>query len=491
MFGILGFPMSIRKKAVFGLAVSLLVIVCVGVFFFHNLSVIKTKQHVVEIADDLRNVVLEIRRYEKNYLLYASRADLDENHLYVQQAKRFLDGISPEIRSLSIAPELNRLGQQFSEYEDLLSRLAACRQNKPSVPCAALEDHVRESGRKLVELTHLLVGIERARIFDLLATLENSVIFSLSLLVAVGTLLVFLVGAKIVRPLRTIERTTLRIAQGDFSPLAVRKSGDETERVMDAFNRMIAELEKRQEQLLQAKKLSSIGILASGIAHQLNNPLNNVSTSIQILGEEFEQGDPAFMRRHLDNCGQEILRAQEIVKGLLEFSRQKEFSLTRARLKDVVDRAVRLISSQVPPRVEIRTSIPEDIHLDLDSQRIQEVILNLIMNAIQAIEEGTGLIRISAQQKREEDARRYVEIRVEDTGKGIDRPDIGRIFDPFFSTKEVGAGTGLGLSIAYGIIQQHQGTIRVESEPNEGSRFIIRLPAPRENSPEPAGGTRI
>jgi len=240
---------------------------------------------------------------------------------------------------------------------------------------------------------------------------------------------------------------------------------------------MIRELEKRQEQLVQAKKLSSIGILASGIAHQLNNPLNNVSTSIQIIVEEFEKGDPAFLRRLLDNCGQEILRAQEIVKGLLEFARQKEFALRRVRLLDVVERALRLISSQVPPGIDIQSQVPDDIYVDLDSQRIQEAILNLVMNAIQAIEDGIGQIRIEAESTSDAMGRPMVEIRITDTGKGIDAQDVGRIFDPFFTTKEVGAGTGLGLSIVYGIVHQHQGSITVDSQPNEGTRFTIRLPA--------------
>ncbi|MGE5255445.1 MAG: sensor histidine kinase, partial [Hyphomicrobiales bacterium] len=246
------------------------------------------------------------------------------------------------------------------------------------------------------------------------------------------------------------------------------------------FNRMIAELEKRQEQLVQAQKLSSIGIMASGIAHQLNNPLNNISTSLQILSEEFGHGDPDFSKRLLSNCLLEILRAQEIVKGLLEFSRQREFALRTTQLSDVVERALRLISSQVPAGIEIKADIPPDIQLDMDSQRMQEVLLNLLMNATQAIEELPGQIRVSARPATTAEQKPVIEIVVEDTGKGIDPKDIGKIFDPFFTTKEVGAGTGLGLSIVYGIIEKHRGSIAVQSRPGEGTRFIIRLPVTQD-----------
>jgi signal transduction histidine kinase len=244
---------------------------------------------------------------------------------------------------------------------------------------------------------------------------------------------------------------------------------------------MIAELEKRQEQLVQAQKLSSIGIMASGIAHQLNNPLNNISTSLQILAEEFGNGDPDFSKRLLANCLQEILRSQEIVKGLLEFSRQRDFALRAAALRDVVERSVRLVSSQVSSGIEINTNIPPDLRLDMDGQRIQEVLLNLLMNAIQAIDKPPGRIRISARANSTGVQKPMIEILVEDTGKGIDPKDLRQIFDPFFTTKEVGVGTGLGLSIVYGIIEKHHGTISVESRTGEGTRFIIRLPVSQDD----------
>jgi two-component system NtrC family sensor kinase len=473
------FALSIRKKAVIGLTVSLLSVVFIGGLSYRYLTAIETKQHVVAIADDLSNLILEIRRYEKNYLLYASPEDLQENQGYIRQATETLTGLLPEIKTLSIAPELNRLGQQLHEYAEFMDRRAACA-GPPSADCAEPEEHVRESGKKLVELSQLLVKIERERILQILGTLENNLIVSLAILIGMGVVVVFFVGAKIVGPLRTIEKTTLRIAQGDFTPLAVGKPRDETQRVMEAFNRMIAELEKRQEQLVQAQKLSSIGIMASGIAHQLNNPLNNISTSLQILSEEFGQGDPDFSKRLLSNCLQEILRAQEIVKGLLEFSRQREFALRTTQLSDVVERALRLISSQVPTGIEIKADIPPDIQLDMDGQRMQEVLLNLLMNATQAIEQLPGQIRVSARPAATAEQKPVIEIVVEDTGKGIDPKDIGRIFDPFFTTKKVGAGTGLGLSIVYGIVEKHRGSIAVQSRPGEGTRFIIRLPVSQD-----------
>jgi signal transduction histidine kinase len=162
-----------------------------------------------------------------------------------------------------------------------------------------------------------------------------------------------------------------------MSALDLVRAG-ENQQVLQALNRMTSELEKRQEQLLQARKLSSIGILTSGVAHQLNNPLNNISTSCQILLEEFGHGDPEFMHKMLTNIEQEVHRARDTVKGLLEFSRDKEFALVPHSLKEVVDRAVRLMSSQVPPGIDIVRDVQADMLLNLDAQRLQEVFLNLL-----------------------------------------------------------------------------------------------------------------
>jgi two-component system, NtrC family, sensor kinase len=243
--------------------------------------------------------------------------------------------------------------------------------------------------------------------------------------------------------------------------------------VVEAFNRMVAELERRQDQLVQGKKMSSLGVLTAGIAHQLNNPLNNISTSCQIILEELDQADLEFVRKMLTNVEQEVYRARDIVKGLLEFSRVREFSLKPIPLEDVVKRSIRLMSSQVPPGVDLVDEIPGDLVLELDAQRMQEVFLNLLMNGIQAIQETPGEIRVAAAPA---PANHEAVITIEDTGVGIPKEELDRIFDPFYTTKEVGVGTGLGLSIVYGIIEKHHGRISVESKQGEGTRFIIRMP---------------
>jgi signal transduction histidine kinase len=252
--------------------------------------------------------------------------------------------------------------------------------------------------------------------------------------------------------------------------------------VVEAFNKMIIELEKRQEQLVQAQKLSSLGILTSGIAHQLNNPLNNISTSCQILLEDIHDGDMEHINKLLTNIDQEIDRTRDIVRGLLDFSREREFQLDWINLENIVFRTIQLVSSHLPPGVEILSEIPEDLDIYMDGQKFQEVLLNLVLNAIQAMPQGTGLININAKKNYQD-----IEIKIEDNGCGIPSENLPHIFDPFFSTKEIGYGTGLGLSVAHGIVERHGGSITVKSKLGEGSVFAIKLPLGSKTYPEEGG----
>lgn len=467
------FHLNIRQKVVVGLSLCMVVFGLIGAMSYRHLREIELKQHFVEFADDLSNAILEARRYEKNYLLYGSVEDLDENRRYIRESIHVLNKVSPEVKDFKGAPLLGRLEQEITVYGSLMGKMAeTLGERRPADP--QIEEQLREHGKSLVGLTQQLVSFERQRILKIIRTLKAQLLSVLGIFLGLGAFLIAIVAHKIIRPLRVIEKTTLRIAAGDFRPIPVLDTRDETQRVVEAFNRMVAELEKRQDQLLQAKKLSSLGTLTSGIAHQLNNPLNNISTSCQILLEEIGETAPDFHQRMLRNIEQEVHRARDIVRGLLEFSRVREFCLAPVPLVQIIDRSAKLISSQIPPGVELIRDIPETIALNLDSQRMQQVFLNLIENAVHAIKVGPGQIKIKARQEADTGK---VMITVEDTGTGISERDIGRVFDPFFTTKEVGIGTGLGLSIVYGIIQKHHGTISVESKEGEGTRFIIHLPA--------------
>jgi signal transduction histidine kinase len=474
-----GTHLSIRAKVILGFVLSIIAFVGVGIYAYRNLLTIERKFSFVVRGHELHDTLLEARRYEKNFLLYGQRQSYEEALAYLERAKEVYLRIHPDVEGLKGVSYLERLENEMDRYGQLLRELGTGQgKNNPNPRKDQIEAEIRQVGKDLVNLSFRLSDFEHTRVQQIVKSLKTKILSFAFILLLLGVFLIVLVSRKIVVPLRVIEKTTQRIAQGDFKPLPVVQTRDETQSVVEAFNKMISELEKRQDQLVQAQKLSSIGILTSGIAHQLNNPLNNISTSCQILQEEIGEANSELIGKLLNNIDQEVDRSRDIVKGLLEFSREREFQQARVNLENLIIRTTRLIASQLPAGVEISTEIPEDLDIIADVQKLQEVLLNLLLNASQAMPNEVGRIIITAA---EDKRAKQVEILIKDSGCGIPENNLPHIFDPFFSTKEVGYGTGLGLSVAHGIIEQHKGTLSVESRVGEGSVFSIRLPLREQN----------
>jgi signal transduction histidine kinase len=466
---------SIRKKVILGFTLSIIAFVGVGIIAYRNLLTIQRKLHFVVIGHELHDTLLEARRYEKNFLLYGQRENYEEALTYVEKGQKIYGRIHPDVKGLKGVAYLDRLESEMVHYGELLRELGAeaGEPNFSSRPRDQIEAEIREVGKDLVDLSLRLSNFEHTRVQQIVQSLRTKILFFAVILILLGFFLTVLVSRKIVRPLTVIENTTKRIAEGEFKSLPVIQTRDETQAVVEAFNTMVTELEKRQDQLVQAQKLSSLGILTSGIAHQLNNPLNNISTSCQILMEEIHDGNRDYIEKLLHNIDQEVDRSRDIVKGLLEFSREREFQLDWINVENLALRTIRLVSSQLPAGVEITSEIPAELDIYADAQKLQEVLLNLLLNSAQAMPDGTGKITLTARTTSDGD---QAEIQVADTGCGIPAEHMTQIFDPFFTTKEVGYGTGLGLSVAHGVIERHGGILTVESKVDEGTVFTIRLP---------------
>ncbi len=330
---------------------------------------------------------------------------------------------------------------------------------------------LRNIGHELVRITDDLVHREQTRMTDFVDNHRTLLIQSIIVLIVLSIVTLRLLYSSIILPLKTIQRAAEEIAAGTFHRLPLPAKHDEVYSVLHTFNKMVTELKEQQEQLFQAQKLSSIGTLASGTAHQINNPLNNIATSCQLALAETDMEQSPFTAQMLKTIDQETQRAGEIVRGLLEFSRAQTFSMQEVKLKTVVDKVMLLVASEIPAGITVKQTIPEHFTLNLDVQKMVEALLNLLINGIQSIENPPGQVSITAASKNN---RAIISIR--DTGVGIKLEDQQKVFDPFFTTKEEGSGTGLGLAVVYGIIQKHNGTIQVKSEEGKGTRFIITLP---------------
>jgi len=236
------------------------------------------------------------------------------------------------------------------------------------------------------------------------------------------------------------------------------------------------ELRDKQEQLVQAGKLATLGELTTGVAHELNNPLNNiglfVGNAIDLL--EFGIGSKEQIVEELRRATQQVRKATEIISHLRTFGRAATVSRDPISLRQVIDQALSLMQEQLRLReIEVTVDLgPEEPVVVGNPIQLEQVFINLLTNARDAMADSPRkAIRISGSV-----GSAVVELAFADTGHGIPPGLERRVFDPFFTTKEVGKGTGLGLSITYGIVQEHGGTISVLSRPDEGTTFLIRLP---------------
>jgi C4-dicarboxylate-specific signal transduction histidine kinase len=244
----------------------------------------------------------------------------------------------------------------------------------------------------------------------------------------------------------------------------------------EEIQRREQELRDKQEQLIQAGKLATLGELTTGVAHELNNPLNNIGLFVGNVIDLIELGrfDNGLVLRELHNAMQQVHKATEIISHLRTFGRAATVSREPIQLNTVIERALSLMQEQFRLReIEVAMVLDNSDPVVIGNAiQLEQVFINLLTNARDAVSsEAKRLITISSST-----TRTTVELAFRDSGPGIEAGLEQRIFDPFFTTKEVGAGTGLGLSITYGIIQEHRGTIRVSNAPDGGAVFVVQLP---------------
>ena len=454
----------------------ILAICLMGYISHDDLVTTEKKLEVLEFSYQIQNGILESRRLEKNYFLYGNDDFLHENLQIVNTTMDICRKLTAGDKNLLVSAKLKDLEAHLAAYGERISRLFS---SLNSAERDALVADIRQSGKRISDISEQVVFFEKNQIHLMIGQLRQQLISWSSIAILIGIMMAIIMVYLVFKPLSLIKQAAEAIARGRFVKVDVLNTRDEIQQVMEAFNIMVSELERRQDQLIQAEKLSSLGTLTAGVAHQLNNPLNNISTSCQIAIDEFTSGDEKIQQQMLHNIEQETLRARDVVKNLLEFARTQEFAPQQAALAEVVHKSILLAKSQIRPDIGMTVDIPADLVLPMDVQRMQEVFINLIINATQAIDrQGQITIRAALDVATDE-----VVIEIQDNGQGIPEKNLARIFDPFFTTKEVGVGTGLGLSVVYGIVQQHRGSIAVQSKAGQGTSFFIRLPG--AGSPTP------
>jgi two-component system NtrC family sensor kinase len=282
----------------------------------------------------------------------------------------------------------------------------------------------------------------------------------------------------IINPIKSLLDASGEIAMGNYNKKIEIRSDDEIGYLCSAYNKMVDAIVERDEKLkeqterkiVQSEKLASLGRLASGIAHEINNPLTGVLGYSTVLLEDLEGSE---YQEDLQIIVDETKRCRDIVGEILNFARETKIEEESANINTIISDALSILLKHISfQNIRIVKRLSEDIpDMNLDINQMKSVINNLAVNAADAMPEG-GLLTVSTYVSRDDE----VVIEVSDTGTGISEENLSKIFDPFFSTKEVGQGTGLGLAVTYGIIKRHNGSIEVKSKLGEGTTFIIHLP---------------
>jgi len=280
--------------------------------------------------------------------------------------------------------------------------------------------------------------------------------------------------------LKDSHESNLRL--GDSRKAMIHIMGDLRETTQE-MERREHELRDKQEQLVQAGKLATLGELTTGVAHELNNPLNNIGLYVGNVIDRIRLGedDAEPLVADLEKAMEQVRKATEIISHLRTFGRAARVSIEQVDVDDVIERSLLLVHEQLRLRgIEVELELcPDELLVVANPIQLEQVFINLLTNARDALTDSKlKTIRIASSRDEER-----IRIAFSDTGPGIPAELQQRIFDPFFTTKEVGTGTGLGLSITYSILKEYGGDISVESRPGKGATFMVELPFAEEEPP--------
>ncbi len=473
-----------RPRVTLRLRIALVFIVCalfiggITVGSILMLSRFQAKMHFLEAVDECAFEIQEARRYEKNFFLYGTSLYDATDHIY--RAHRLLEANWNNAEEVVGSDSARNWLANLEKYEQLLEELAGS-QNNQSIDEGAqreAEAQLRRYGAAILEDASEMSKKEKQSMNTMVRTAMIGAGAFLGFMVLLMIVLADQLARQVIRPVGRFISYVGRIADGDFSPIRpARPYKDEFSTLAIAINRMLDELKSRQDQLLQTRKMAAVGTLTSGVAHELNNPLNNISLTVETLLDDYEEADDERKKKLLNDIFTQVQRASATVRNLLDFTRKDQPVFTDVSIPEVLESTLNLVGNELLlAKVNARLDVAEDLPPVYGNPRnLKQVFLNLFLNAMQAMPSG-GNLEIRADREGD-----FVRVAVRDTGTGIPEEDFDKIFEPFFTTKEAGQGTGLGLSVSYSIIEKHGGRIEVKSRAGEGTTFLVFLPVKNEN----------
>ncbi|MGD2097322.1 MAG: ATP-binding protein [Desulfobacterales bacterium] len=441
------------------------------------LNKIEEKLYFMESAARYIFEVQQARRFEKNYFLYGT--NLKDSLEQVRLARQILEKNSDKMVAVVGKQSFDGMVLHINIYEEMLTKLQKLDKQRAqnSLPDVnQIEDSLRQHGSEMVAAAENLLARERQSVNHMIYLAKRGPMLFLLFLLVLMIFCANFIARQMIRPLKALMDATRRIAEGDIATpiMPVRRYRDEFTELSIAMNTMMYQLAQRQEQLIKAHKLKAVGTLTAGVAHELNNPINNIMLTAAMLQEDYSEIDDTERLDMINDLVEEADRSQKIIRNLLEFARERDIDTHLLQLDEILEESLQLVTNQLKlSKVKIeRRFAPNLGPISGDKQQLIQVFLNLALNAIDAMPDG-GTLTVKTDTIREDN---FIKVDFTDTGIGIADHIKSHIFDPFFTSKSQGKGTGLGLSVSLGIIRKHGGDIQVESHINEGTTFSVLLP---------------
>ncbi len=457
---------SIRTRL--SLAFLMFFLLCLGITIWAImiLAEVQDKLLFLEVADDYEVEIQQARRFEKNFLLYGT--NLKDAVKHTEIAQRITSEHTDRFRKVVGDETLQIMNKHLEDYLNFLSHLGRADSIK-------YEKELRDHGAKMVKLAQDFVIKERKLVHSMLTLARRVPFIFLGVLAVFMVFVVVFLARQIVGALSRFMKYTERIAIGDFTPITpTRKYRDEFSKLALMINRMVRELDRHHRILMESHKLRAMGTLVAGVAHELNNPMNNILLTASLLQEDYHSLEDGERQEMLQDLVTQSERTRRIVANLLDFARESETKIQPLDLRKILQETAQLVGNHIKVKkirliIDIQENLPA-VHGD--RQLLSQVFLNLILNAVDVLPE-KGEIRISTSTERKEG---YLAVGITDNGPGIPGHIMSRIFDPFFTTKSRGKGTGLGLSVSRGIVRKLGGYLLFESKLGVGTTFTVQLP---------------
>jgi signal transduction histidine kinase len=483
---------SLRNKILHTYAFSKLVLLAFAVVVFLDLRYLYGQIEAGRTIIDFRESVLEMRRDEKNLFLFGDLSSLDHLIAQTDAAADALTRDAAAFRAVGGGDWPMRIGALLSDYRTAVLGYPLL----PERDETSARQHIRALGHELTEASDALSGDERRRLAEATRRAGAMLLFAFVGVVGLGIGGGLFLAHRVLRPLRGLQSGLVAIDEGRSQSLALPSRDQEIVSFVAAFNAMLKHMRQQQDQARRKEKAAALGVLVSGVAHELNNPLSNISTSVQLLIEEGDAVDHDTRAHWLAQIDGETERARRIVRRLLNSVRQRAPHLRPECLTELIRGALALAHGQLPAGVAVCVAANADLTIRVDRDRLQQALINLIRNAADA---GARHITLGATLDRWQPAlaedghlegdpamltqgKQAVCISVADDGPGIAAEVRDRLFEPFVTTRADGEGTGLGLYLVAEIVGEHRGCIVVHTGYGVGSRFDIWLPLEEENT---------